>query len=326
MRSGLLGAITVLLWLAVAQAAVARWSIQPTPAPSRFAHLEGVSCVSGSRCTAVGYFGSADDPQPLVERSNGSRWSWTQAAKPAGVSAAALRGVSCASRNSCIAVGYLNSASNQRPLVERWNGTRWSIQPNPASRAKGTLDGVSCLSSRVFCIAVGYRFASGRQRALVERWNGTRWSIQPNPGFWGDSLLGVSCVSSVSCWAVGTSPPGGIFGPPRPFAERWDGSQWSDEAIAAPGYGALAAVSCSSSTRCTMVGTDFDGQPSPLAERWDGVRWVIQATAEPSGRLPRLLGVSCTSATECTAVGDYETGGFTLRTVRDRTLAERWRP
>jgi hypothetical protein len=63
----------------------------------------------------------------------------------------------------------------------------------------------------------------------------------------------------------------------------------------------LIAVSCTSATACTAVGS---GNTRVLVERWNGETWSVQPTPKPAGSSDSvLMGVSCTSATACTAVG-----------------------
>jgi hypothetical protein len=79
----------------------------------------------------------------------------------------------------------------------------------------------------------------------------------------------------------------------------------------------LAAVSCTSATACTAVGS-YGGLT--VAEAWNGTKWSVEPTANPAGsKSSSLAGVSCTSATACTAVGSYDTGANT-----EVTLAEAW--
>jgi hypothetical protein len=91
-------------------------------------------------------------------------------------------------------------------LIESWNGTSWSIVPNPTVMS-GYLDGVSCVSATA-CIVAGYDYGrSGVPRTLIESWNGASWSIMPSPGggtgFSGRFLNGVSCISATACTAAG---------------------------------------------------------------------------------------------------------------------------
>jgi hypothetical protein len=147
----------------------------------------------------------------------------------------------------------------------------------------------------------------------------------PNVGESGNYFEGVSCLSSSFCMAVGLLSEGGQ----APFAEGWNGSEWSLLSVPNPTgggketYSSLRGVSCTSTTACTAVGS-YEKKGSKeafetLAERWNGTEWSIQSTPNPSGGHENSLdGVSCSSATSCTAVGQYTKSG--LR----ETLAEHW--
>jgi hypothetical protein len=178
------------------------WSIVPTPSVSATAVLlDGVSCVSRTSCTAVGYFrNTAFEVQPLVESWNGSVWSTVPTPSVSG-SKNWLVGVSCVSAAYCTTVGF--SAPTQT-LIETWNGSIWSVVPSPiASAPQAELFGVSCQSVSS-CTAVGFFNDSGNfSHTLVEVWNGTSWSIVPSPGDNDNNLQGVSCLSTGSCTAVG---------------------------------------------------------------------------------------------------------------------------
>ena len=113
-----------------------RWVLQPVPVPLpkwKTSVLTGVSCSSASRCMAVGWQASAG---PLAESWNGTAWTILPTPIPATALEATFAGVSCSSASACTAVGqYLASGGATGSLVERWNGTEWSIQPNPTSGA-----------------------------------------------------------------------------------------------------------------------------------------------------------------------------------------------
>ena len=240
----------------------------------------------------------------------GASWSVVPSPSP-DVFSAGLGGVSCTSVRWCAAVGH----SGFGALVERWDGTRWAFQAPAASTSTiGSLDGVSCSSPRQ-CTAVG-------TGVLAERWDGTRWTIQatPDPPHRSDAwLAGVSCSSATDCIAVGAdecaSPTQCGDGDSSSFtlAEHWNGSGWTIQpSLDPPGtYGrALSAVSCSSRSDCTAVGSSSGGT---MIEHWNGIQWTIQPSPNPAGD-SALLGVSCTSPSECTAVG-YSIAA---------TLAEHW--
>jgi hypothetical protein len=87
-------------------------------------------------------------------------------------------------------------------LAERWNGTSWVIQPNPAGANGIVLSAVSCTGAAA-CTAVG----GAGTATLAERWNGSSWVIQhmPTPsGANGSGLSSVSCTAVTACTAVGS--------------------------------------------------------------------------------------------------------------------------
>jgi hypothetical protein len=247
------------------------WSLERVPAPARpglSSRLTSVSCTSPIACTAVGQSVSRNPRRraaPLAERWNGTTWSIQHAI------GGPLTGVSCASRLACTAVGD----TADQGFAEGWEGSGWSIEPNPHPRGFGgpdgdnELDSVSC-ASRDACIAVGdtswETVLNSVRITLAERWNGSRWSVQPSPNpIQLDDLTGVSCWSSSSCIAVGdyTNRAGTAT---LPLVERWRGGRWS--MLQAPrrlstGKSAdstLLAVDCFGNGGCVALG-DAEGGP-----------------------------------------------------------------
>ena len=304
------------------------WSIQPTPdqtVPN--GALLSSSCTSPRACTAVGHHTDGTGViAPLAESWDGTSWRTQATPVPAGAIQAQLLGVSCPAARTCTAVGFsINSAGNDVPLAERWNGTSWKIQPvpNPAGATGTQLSGVSCSAANA-CTAVG----TAPNATLAERWNGTSWRIQatPNPpGAFFAQLSSVSCPTASTCTAVGhySNTAGAAF----TLAERWNGTSWRIQATPNPAGTlgtALNGVSCSSASACTAVGgyaANGSSTSLTLAERWNGMSWRIQATPNPAGSLGTgLNGVSCSSASACTAVGS----SITASPQQDAPLAERW--
>ena len=309
-----------------------RWRIQATPNPPQGGGgLSGVSCTSASSCFAVG----SSNAGTLAEHWNGTTWRIQRTPSPSGAPFSFLNAVSCTSSSACSAVGgYGNSSGTPLTLAERWNGTRWTIQAtaNPSGSPGSLFIGVSCTSASA-CTAVGARTDNTGTPVgtLAERWNGARWSIQatPNPsGAQGSFLNAVSCMSASACTAVGartdnTGTPVGTL------AERWDGRSWHIQPTPNPAIPSFAfhltilnAVSCTSASACTTVGSSMTSLSTPvtLAERWNGTTWAIQATPNrPGAAASGLFGVACTAARSCMAVGGTSSpndiGGF---------LAERW--
>src|SRR5215469_10598820 len=299
-----------------AGASASGWSVTPSPNPViPTGQLFWVSCSAANSCMAVGGYTKASGAGvTLAERWNGTSWRILPTPNPARATISALFGVTWSTLTACTAVGQAIIGGASQALAERWDGTRWRVQPTPTLSQGGGLNGVSCISASA-CTAVGGSGAG----PLAERWNGTRWSIQatPNPPQGNGFLSGVACTSTTTCIAAGASNP---FAPSaKPLAERWNGSRWSIQATPNPpkGGGELNGVACTSASACTAAGNSNTGN---LAERWNGTSWSIQPTPNPGGAQFTFLNtVACASASACIAAGAYidRSGAF-------QSLAERW--
>jgi hypothetical protein len=146
------------------------WTVQAVSNPSgsvrTFAF--GVSCTSASACTMVGSFVNSSEVETgYAERWNGSTWTLQTVAKPSGAQSYGFFGVSCVSATECTTSGTkMTPEIVYMPLVERWNGTAWTVESTPnGGGGQGFLSGgVSCTSAS-FCAAVG---ADGLSKPLAE--------------------------------------------------------------------------------------------------------------------------------------------------------------
>ena len=234
-----------------------RWRRQRTPgiAGSQGMVFDGVSCSSRRACVAVGSYTDAAGTQlPLAERWDGALWRIEPPPAPHAAHGAELVAASCTSARGCVAVGDFTTASGrERPLIEHWNGTTWSIDgvPLPRGTREGHLSAVSCSSGHA-CTATGAYSRTGPEAAMVERWNGRRWTLQRTPTSSSAELDGVWCPSRRFCTAVGRSSQGTL-------AERWGGIRWRLEHTPPPparifSEPQLTGVSCRSSSFCIAVG------------------------------------------------------------------------
>jgi hypothetical protein len=144
-------------------------------------YLYDVTCPSASDCWAVGYVrtGSANG-QTLIERWEGS--SWAIVTSPSGGTGENfLHDVTCVSGSDCWAVGHsmVGSSSYYQTLIERWDGTSWSItsSPNTSATENNYLRGVTCVSASD-CWAVGshaehYAVAPTLTSAVSRKTHGT---------------------------------------------------------------------------------------------------------------------------------------------------------
>jgi len=320
--------------------------------------LTEVSCVSATRCMAVGDSQNSTRDVPLAEEWNGgSKWRIVPAPAVKGTTVSLLSGISCTSAARCIAVGYSVKSGNFATLAELWNGKAWKILATP-TEAGAAFGAISCKAG--VCEAVGGGIAAS--------WNGTRWSkLQKlaNPGGNTPASLGsVSCTVKHTCYASGSYYLDAVL---TSVVEYFNGTRWSVQnanittSNDSSGFG---GVSCATPTRCTLVGFyhDPDNGNQALAMdftlRWQDVSpvpvvsvngtlgsvscWSPQfciavgtdTTAQPFAEfwsggswntqiLPRpkvtdLDAVSCPAKFDCVAVGSIVRNGV------EQTLAERW--
>lgn len=311
-----------------ASASTTTWRVQavPTPPGSVLARLFSVSCPARGNCTAVGFSNAkpvSTGGNPLAEHWNGTSWAIQRTPDPTG-SRNLLLNVSCPSVTDCTAVGI---SRGRAPLAEHRDGTRWSIEPVPfpAGSSNAQPHAVSC-ASPTSCTAVGlyYEPQNDHELPLAEHWNGTSWAVQQVPlpvGAFEADLTGVACPGATQCVAVGVYnqlTTGGV-----PFAEWWNGTAWTAQAMSGPARGNPNAVSCTSPAACTAVG---NGTEPLVAWRWHGTTWTTQTV--PSTVPTDLIGVSCPSVTSCTAVGDESyrlpDGSFTFIGVAARWNGTSW--
>jgi hypothetical protein len=308
------------------------WSLDASPNPAGALNiLTAVTCPTATSCFAVGQNQNGSTQKTLIEHWNGTAWAVMTSPNPAGSDIKSLRGVACASATSCFAVGSLDGGPSSSLLVEKWNGSVWSMVtvPSPAGATKARFGGVSCPAATT-CFAVGFAetdTSPGRPaKTLVGRWNGSTWAIIASANVAGVNssvLNGVECSTATACIAVGASSAvTGIVSDTNTLIERWNGSAWSVTASPNPvaNHGAtLAGIGCATTAHCFAVGTS-GGSNLSFTEEWSGSAWSLDAPPTGSSQ-SQLDGVSCLTATNCYAAGFNETavGYRTLIEHRDAT-------
>jgi Putative Ig domain len=149
------------------------WSLWAPPLPTAVAfgggrpHLLGASCASPTFCVAVGEYAVAHvesgfGPWPLIDAWDGGAWSLMPVPNP--VEGDTFTQVSCASPDSCVAIG---TGTDGSPIAETWDGGTWSgtALPNPGTPSQ--LVGISC-ASPANCVAVGSLGSGSTEEALAE--------------------------------------------------------------------------------------------------------------------------------------------------------------
>lgn len=278
------------------------WSAMTAPTGAASSSAGGVSCVSVRFCMAVGAEVTGSGPKnvaekPLILSWNGKQWTAVPAPR-VGRNLDILSGVSCTTPRTCVGVGADGTIGSKRfkvaALTEAFNGSRWSVVPNPAaSQNPSLLYGLSCAASDR-CTAVG----QGAAGMLTESWNGKSWSILGSRALLGDQLVGIACTKSAGssqCTAVGDSGPIGIL---QHFAP--DGSAPS---ASAPFPNCLTA----SASECGVSDApSVQKDKTVVARSVAGAPWTIEPSQNVAGSDSILGGVACVAAKSgqrCAAVG-----------------------
>jgi hypothetical protein len=218
-----------------------------------------------------------------------------------------LWGTDAVSPTSAWAVGRADTGTVpiNRPVIERWNGTSWSISASPLPPGGGELRDVDATSSSN-AWAVGFTNSTNGFNTLTERWNGTGWSIVPSPNVSAQStLLGVKTLSTNDAWAIGSHNVSGSLAVST-LTMRWNGSNW--RIVPSPDTpnfeNHLNAIDGTSPNDLWAVGHTQNGDYSvrePLILHWNGSAWSI--VPSPTARDATLEGVVAIASDDVWAVG-----------------------
>jgi hypothetical protein len=223
------------------------FAVSPTHFPENYPPLLGpsdtitaISAASANNAWAlVDGQPSRGSPDDLALHWNGTRWTPTKLAAPAATgSSASFSGVYDAGRGDAWVVGTVNlTTGHTRTLIERWNGTAWTIvpSPDPAGGAFGN-DELTAVSGsgpgNIWAIGDDFEGVDGGViQILLAHFNGTRWTAAPTPSD-GHVQFGkaIDVASPTDAWAVGTDVTnlrtGGLG-----VAFHWDGRSWTSVSV-----------------------------------------------------------------------------------------------
>ncbi len=98
-----------------------RWRVKTVlnPSSASSSALSNVACRSTTDCVAVGQYTVSGAARPLIERWDGTSWSFDANPSPSGARATVLGGLVCPSANGCVAVGSSTDRNAQTTFVER---------------------------------------------------------------------------------------------------------------------------------------------------------------------------------------------------------------
>jgi hypothetical protein len=85
--------------------------------------------------------------------------------------------VSCPTPTTCTAVGLASTKLGGRVLAERWNGSKWQVQPTPfipgLSVGTSSPPAVACPARTTCTVVGGYEAPGPTSVTLAEHWKGT---------------------------------------------------------------------------------------------------------------------------------------------------------
>ena len=144
-----------------------RWSQMTSgnPIEATRSELKAVSCKDFSECVGVGDYTTSSGTFSVVLHWFGTTWSVERSPNPPGATSTRLHGVFCKFHSACTAVGQFRPGGASGAVIERYDGTSWTVEPaidNPGI-GEGNLLAVSCTEA-LPCVAVGsYGDAFGKR-------------------------------------------------------------------------------------------------------------------------------------------------------------------
>jgi hypothetical protein len=179
------------------------------------------------------------------------------------------------------AVGdYLNSAYQDRLLVETWNGSSWSIADTPQPGTVRDMGfGAAALSTHDVWVVGDQEGGNHVFATLAEHWDGNAWSVvpTPDPGATGNHLYAVDAVSGDDVWAVGQQLGGQA--PDQGLVEHWNGQHWSVVPLPASDSANVLLDAVKVSDGRVWVAGESDspsGGGQPLVESYADGQWTVQ--------------------------------------------------
>lgn len=310
------------------------WTTMALPSFGQAA-AEATTCLSADDCWVVGARFSNDYPtHAVVLHWNGTAWAISPS--PSIKTDSALNGIACYT-SGCVSVGVECVAAAEcfssggatwtaavRPLVERWDGTAWSVSKavQPPGSFAANLDEVRC-SSASHCVSIGLEAVGGPLEPTIgfsEVWDGHSWKVEllpvpPEIDHYSNSvgLNDIACPTASDCIVVGgATPRSGGFAVPAPLIETWNGSKWAIDQVKRSTSGPLTLedLSCLSSGRCAVVGfaDGYIETSNAAAALWNGSKLTLGKVVAGKLTDSELLTVGCAGSYTCVALGYGKSG------------------
>jgi hypothetical protein len=280
-------------------------------APDGTGLLAAVSCASARRCWAVGAPGPDATPVPptviVATKDGGATWTGQQVPASLGPS---LRGVSCPTVTTCMAVGS-DAAGSDLVLTTRDGGTAWSQDSAPSNAV--AITAVTCEGIGL-CVAIatnGTTLWSSRSTDF-----GASWQQAGDLPASFQGATGLQCNADGSCLVAGYVMTSAGQGAGALALSGDSGQTWASATVPT-GVGLLQTVACATSTTCLAAGTSSTtvNSASPakgqLLQSVDGGHTWAAAPVPP---VDDAYGLDCPSARQCALVGTDWAGNPAVET------------
>jgi hypothetical protein len=229
-----------------------------------------------------------------------------------------LLGTSALSATSAWAVGY-SSTTRSSTLIERWNGSMWSVVPSPNVGNHSRLQAVWA-RARKDAWAVGYTVGLA-DHTLIEHWDGSAWSVVPSPNVVGSNvnqLLAVEGTSASDVWTVGYYHDS-VQATNLPLFEHWDGITWNVVPGPAVDSGAMQGVVAMRPSNVAAAGSDEQSFRTEV-NHWNGSAWTVSRSPNAPNSEDFLYGVTADPSGSEWAVGQADgSGGIITLTLEHTT-------
>ena len=292
----------------------------PSPNRGTVSGLNGVAVASANDAWSVGYSKNPSSGlnETLVEHWDGTVWTIIPSPNISGIHNF-LSGVTVAGANDVWAAGGSTDypGGSNPPLIEHWDGTAWSIIPNPGLPGE-LLTGISAGSpTNVWAVGI-----DNTLNTLTMHWDGTAWTRVVSPHYYVNSgFKGVAALGPTDVWAVGSfyqpdvadqtlvghytavCPPATPTATPVPVCP----TGWHDEASVNIGSDNTVLQSIAAVTDDDLWAVGQYGpsnQHQTLIEHRVGGNWSIVTSPNPSPADTYLNDVSVVTANDIWAVGE----------------------
>src|SRR5215218_7469106 len=260
------------------------WSQFPVPDVGTGENmLNGVDASASKNVWAVGHSSSSGRQKTLIERWNGTQWRVVTSPNAGTSGDNALTSIDALSSTSAWAVGSSRTANSRKSLIQRWNGTSWTIvsSPNPGTFGNSLLGVAAAGPNNIW--AVGWKNSGNGLRSLLLHYDGTGWTegaAVPKVGTGDNVLTDISAGSNDDVWATGYYVDGTQY---KTLTMHYNGTTWSHvpSSNGADGTNILMGIDASSPTNAWAVG--FEDRAAlhhyvASTQQWNGSSW----TAFPS--------------------------------------------